>query len=161
MLGHWTSGVVDFWSCSTPTNLHSSRMRLNGRGFVSRSARFRSARIFSTSSRPSSLAVCSPRCLVCTCFNKSLTCCVVHQPLVVACNCHTHECPEDSEPTLESRDLLSAPLSHRSVQLTFPRRQRHRLLDQNLKGPPLWTSISPLTESLSSRFAAAVCHDVV
>ena len=56
------------WSYSTPTSLHNSSMRLNGRGFVSRSAGFRSVGIFTTSSRPSSLAACSQRCLVRTCF---------------------------------------------------------------------------------------------
>ena len=55
---------------------------------------------------------------------KSLTCCVVHHPLVVACNCHTRVVPEVSEPTLKSESLFSSC----SVRLTFPRRKRHRLL---------------------------------
>ena len=65
---HSDDGAHVPWSYLTPTSLHNSSMRLNGRGFVSRSARFRSVGIFTTSSRPSSLAACSQRCLVCTCF---------------------------------------------------------------------------------------------
>ena len=65
---HSDDGAHVPWSYSTPTSLHNSSMRLNGRGFVSRSAGFRSVGIFTTSSRPSSLAACSQRCLVCTCF---------------------------------------------------------------------------------------------
>ena len=56
----------------------------------------------------------------------SLTCCVVHHSLVVACNCPTCVVPGVSEPTLKSESFYSS--CHRSVQLTFPRRKRHRLL---------------------------------
>ena len=79
--------------------------------------------------------------------------CVLHPPLVVACNCHKRVVPEVSEPALESESFSSN--LHRSVQLTFARRKcAFCLLDQNLKSPPLWTSIPPLTERLSPRFAA-------
>ena len=45
---HWTSSDLESWSKSTPTSLHSSWMRSNGRGFVSRSAGLRSVGIFTT-----------------------------------------------------------------------------------------------------------------
>ena len=130
---HGFNGSVHSGWYSTPTSLHNSSMRLNGRGFVSRSARFRSVGIFTTSSRPSSLAACSQRRLVCTCFaNPSpwWSHAIVTRVLF----------PKSLSPLWRPRastpvdTAAYSSLSHDDSDTAFC------LLDQNLKSPPLWTS---------------------
>ena len=153
---HSDDGAHVPWSYSTPTSLHNSSMRLNGRGFVSRSAGFRSVGIF-TNIQPAFI----PRCLQPEVSRahvlrqpESLTCGVVHHSLVVACDRHTRVVPEVSESTLEGEPPLQLIPQRIAHSPTTKSDTAFCLLDQNLKSPPLWTSIPPLTERLSSRFAA-------
>ena len=57
-----THGTIEHWRLAC----HGVLVVFDG--FVSRSAGFRSVRIFTTSNRPSSFAACSQRCLVRACF---------------------------------------------------------------------------------------------
>ena len=143
-LDGWDFRFMESLSCSTPTSLQSSWMRLNSNGFVSRSAGFRSIRIFTTSTRRSHLATCGQRCLAC-----SLTCCVVHT-LVVACHCHTRVFFWVSEASLGLEVTTTYnSLAHDESDTAF------RLLDQFLRSHPLCTSTPSLIERLSSRSIAA------
>ena len=65
---------------------------------------------------------------------KSLTCCVVHHPLVVVCKCHTRVVPEVSEPTFEVRELPLQLTPQRTVHFSHDESDTaFCLLDQNLK----------------------------
>ena len=147
---------MESWSYATPTRLDRSWMRFNGSGFVSRSEGFGSVPIFTTSNRPSSLAACSQRCLVRTCFAKpspwrdawSTTAWVSHASVTRV---------------LSPRSLSSFGVRELPLQLT-PQRTAH--FPTTKATPPsvfltrtsgvhhLWTSIPPLIQRLSSRFAA-------
>ena len=95
---------------------------------------------------------------------ESLTCGVVHHSLlshaIVTCVLF----PKSLGPLWRPRAFTPvdtaaySSLSHDESDTAFC------FLDQDLKSLPLWTSIPPLTERLSSRFAAQsvrVCHDSV
>ena len=86
---------------------------------------------------------------------ESLTCGVVHHSLAVACDRHTRVVPEISKSTLETKSPPLQLIPQHVAQLSHDERDSaFCFVDQNLKSPPLWTSIPPLTELLFSRFAA-------